>query len=166
MQAEGGACAPESRPEPVAIVTLQVFWLLCFWSCIACSPSYPFLCGFQLRLCVLVMLSPQAKLEAASSSATAASVTVAAVLEALGPLGLQEHCEPVAGHLIDNGYEELVPLSGLVKLLRDAGLPPTRALAVKSAVLQSQDRQVVASAVMVGITMHDCCHCTFVRRDY
>ncbi len=56
-----------------------------------------------------------------------------AVVEALNQLGFQEHGDRVAGHLLDLGYELSVPLSGLVALLREAGMPPTRALAVKSA---------------------------------
>ncbi len=65
------------------------------------------------------------------------------ILNALGTLGLQQHAEAVAGHLIDNGFEEMVPIGGLVKLLRDAGLPPTRALAVKNLLVEGSATPLV-----------------------
>jgi hypothetical protein len=76
--------------------------------------------------CLLCVLTPWQAVEA--------SVSLVAVLDSLATLNLNAHADPVAAHLCDNGFEDRVPISGLVKLLRDAGVPPARAVAVKNAV--------------------------------
>jgi hypothetical protein len=55
------------------------------------------------------------------------------ILSQLRRLGLEDHEEPVAVHLVDSGYEVEVPLKDLLKHLRDAGVPTAKAVAVRSA---------------------------------
>ncbi len=69
--------------------------------------------------------------------ASQAIVSLEAVLGTLGALKLHAHADSVAAHLCDKGFEDDVPISSLVQLLRDAGVPPARAVAVKNTVLRS-----------------------------
>jgi hypothetical protein len=72
-----------------------------------------------------------------NSQAAILTVTLEAVLDTLATLDLNAHADPVAAHLCDNGFEDRVPVSSLVKLLRDAGVPPARAVAVKNTVTRN-----------------------------
>ncbi len=65
--------------------------------------------------------------------AAEATVSLVAVLDSLASLNLNAYADPVAAHLCDSGFEDCVLISSLVKLLRDAGVPPARAVAVKNA---------------------------------
>ncbi len=64
-------------------------------------------------------------------------MSVETVIDTLTALDLGAHADPVAAHLCDSGFEDFVPLSNLIKLLRDAGVPPARAITVKNTVAQS-----------------------------
>jgi hypothetical protein len=72
-----------------------------------------------------------------NSQAVSATVSVEAVLDTLGSLNLTAHVDRVATHLGDNGFEDQVPLGSLVQLLCDAGVPPSRSVAVKNAVVRN-----------------------------
>ena len=61
-----------------------------------------------------------------------AVISLTALIEQLGVMGLSEYEELVANYCIDEGLE-IVPLKELTKHLRDAGMPAVRALAVKNA---------------------------------
>ncbi len=62
-----------------------------------------------------------------------APVSLDDVLATMEKLGLSDHAERVAGCVIDDCFEDGVPLSSVAKVLRKAGLPPTQALAVRTA---------------------------------
>ncbi len=64
-------------------------------------------------------------------------VSVEAVLGTLAALDLGAHVDPVANHLCDNGFEDFVPVSSLIKLLREAGVVAARAIAVKNMLAQN-----------------------------
>ncbi len=68
------------------------------------------------------------------SQAFNATVPLLAVLAALGDLNLDAHADSFATYIRDKIIEDQVPMHSLVKLLRDAGVPPARAVAVKHAV--------------------------------
>ncbi len=77
----------------------------------------------------------------------ASAVSVVAIIEQLAAMGLTEHETKVAETLLDAGCEDTVPLSDIVKHLRDAGVPAGRALALKAALatgLGGLSRQVLA----------------------
>ncbi len=69
--------------------------------------------------------------------AASSMVSVQTVIDTLAALDLGALADPVAAHFCDSGFEDFVSLSNLIKLLRDAGVPPARAIAVKRAVAQS-----------------------------
>ena len=62
----------------------------------------------------------------------ASVVSVVAIIEQLAAMGLADHETKVADTLFDAGCEDTVPLSDVVKHLRDAGVPTGRAMALKA----------------------------------
>ncbi len=69
-------------------------------------------------------------------------VPVQVVLDTLAALDLGAHVDPVASHLCDNGFEDFVPVSSLVKLLREAGVLAARAIAVKNTITTNRASEV------------------------
>ena len=78
------------------------------------------------------MLDSQA--DGGSEPLPTATVSVAIVLEQLVVIGLSEYDNRVADAFIEAGFEDAVPLKDLVQLLRSAGVPSARALALKAAI--------------------------------
>ena len=74
-----------------------------------------------------------------------AVISLTALIEQLGVMGLSEYEERVANYCIDEGLE-IVPLKELTKHLRDAGMPAVRALAVKNALAPSPPLREAAAA--------------------
>ena len=74
----------------------------------------------------------------------ARAVSVVAIMKQLAAMGLADHETKVADKLFDAGCEDTVPLSDVVKHLRDAGVPTGRALALKAALASGGlSRQVI-----------------------
>ena len=72
-------------------------------------------------------------------------VSVVAIIEQLAVMGLSDHETKVADTFFDAGCEDTVPLSDIVKHLRDAGVPTGRAMALKAALATGGlPRQVLA----------------------
>jgi hypothetical protein len=70
------------------------------------------------------------------------SVETKPILDTLNALDLSVHAGPVATQLCDSGFEHQVPVSSVVKILNDAGVPHSRAIAVKVVVTRSMTSPV------------------------
>ncbi len=60
-------------------------------------------------------------------------VAVSIVMAHLQSQGLHAHQEAVALRFLDLGHETKAPMKDIVQILRDTGVPPSRALVVKAA---------------------------------
>ena len=113
-----------ASPQQVCVcVNVCVCVCVCVPVCV-CARNRP-----GTRVCiVLLLVIPQA---------SDATVTIDAIRAAFTALNISGLANASVGFMLDQGYEEIVPVSNLVKLLRDSGLDPSTALDVKKAALKN-----------------------------
>ncbi len=80
-------------------------------------------------------------------------VSAELLLHTLGTVGAKSHADTVAALLCDSGFEDNVPISSLVKLLRDAGVSPVRAIVAKNAVKQKVKSLVRGCTVVLSAVL-------------